>query len=332
VKRVLVGVAVLLAAVITGAIAMWVATRGDYPVLATVTGDPSLPSIEVGGVALHVQQFGPDAGPAVIVLHGGPGGDFRSLLPLAALADDGFRVLFYDQRGAGLSERVPEEMLTLGDHLAELDAIAARLSPDDPVILIGHSWGAMLASAYLGQHPDRVARAVLIEPGFLSADGADAFLDRLNAMMRGPAYLWEAVETGFRAQHVTGPDAAAADDFLIGHMVHVFASHPENPYHCPGEPFDSPSWRYGAEASRAVMAQASRADLDSLGEVSAFSGPVLLMSGACNDWIGAPLQARHVELFADARHIDIPDAGHDVIDDQPAAALDAIRGFIIPSQ
>jgi proline iminopeptidase len=150
-------------------VSLWVLTRGDYTVLATVTDDPLLPAREVLGIRLHAQEVGPEAGEAVIVLHGGPGGDYRSLLRLAALADDRFRVVFYDQRGAGLSERVPDTDLTLEGHLNELDAIMSALSPDAPVVLIGHSWGAMLASAYLGRHPHRVASAVLIEPGFLSA-------------------------------------------------------------------------------------------------------------------------------------------------------------------
>jgi predicted esterase len=140
----------------------------DYPVPATVTQNAALPRIEVGGVTLHAQGFGGRDAPAIVVLHGGPGGDHRSLLPLAELSDT-HRVTFYDQRGAGLSERVPPEALTLQAHIEELSGVLDAVSPAAPAILIGHSWGAMLASAYLGQHPERVAAAVLIEPGFLSA-------------------------------------------------------------------------------------------------------------------------------------------------------------------
>ena len=327
-KRLLKALGLLVLALVLAAAGLWVGTRGDYPVAATVTDDPALPAFDLLGHRLHGESYGPENGPVVIVLHGGPGGDYRSLLPLAALAEDGYRVQFYDQRGAGLSERVPDSALTLDGHLEELDALAGRLSPETPVTLIGHSWGAMLASAYLGYAPDKVDRAVLIEPGFLSADEADAFQARMQGFLRDPGGIREMLVTGFRASHVDGPDAAASGDYLIGHMVEWFASHPDNPYHCPGARWDSPAWRYGAASGQAVQAQATRADLDRLGEASGFTGPVLLMSGACDTWIGPPLQEQHVALYENSRHVAIPDSGHDVIDDQPAAALAAIRAFL----
>jgi len=327
-KRLLKIAAALLALLLLTAAGLWVGTRGDYPVAATVTDDPDLPAFDLLGIRLHGEAYGPEDGPVAIVLHGGPGGDYRSLLPLAALADDGWRVQFYDQRGAGLSERVGAPQLTVDGHLAELDALATSLSPEAPVTLIGHSWGAMLASAWLGRHPDRVARAVLIEPGFLSAAEADAFMAEMKGYLRSPAALKEMLLAGFRASHVKGPDDAAANDFLVGQLVHWFAAHPDNPYHCPDTPWDSPAWRYGATSGQAVQASASRDDLDSLGAVDAFTGPVLLMSGACNTWIGPPLQQKHLALFQNATHAVIDDAGHDVIDDQPAEALAAIRDFL----
>ena len=49
----------------------------------TVEEDPSLPRIEVNGTTLHAEAFGDPSAPMVMMLHGGPGGDYRSLLPTA---------------------------------------------------------------------------------------------------------------------------------------------------------------------------------------------------------------------------------------------------------
>ena len=170
-KRVLKWIAVICVCLLGAFLSLYVGTRGDYPVARLVTDDPTLPSETIAGVQLHMRVHeGPADAPAIIVLHGGPGGDFRSLTALARFSDE-FTVVFYDQRGAGLSERVPAEMLTLDGYLAELNAIVDAVSPDAPPILIGHSWGAMLATAYLGQNPGGAQAAVLIEPGYLDGAG-----------------------------------------------------------------------------------------------------------------------------------------------------------------
>lgn len=305
---------------------LYVAARGTYHVADTVMTDPSLPAIEVNGLRLHAETHGSAQAPVVIVLHGGPGGDYAGLLPLRALADT-YRVAFYDQRGAGLSERVAPTQLTLDDYLSELDAIIDQMSPDAPVTLIGHSWGAMLASAYLGEHPTKVEKAVLMEPGYLSAKGFEDWKAQSKAYMSGIGFLKSAIWNGFRAAHVDGPDDAASGDFLLGQMVAGFANHPDNSYHCPGQPFDMPEWRFGATASKAANATPA-ADLDRITPANKVSAPVLLIAGTCSSWIGASLQREHLRLFENARLALVADAGHAMITDNPAATLAEIRSFL----
>ena len=83
---------------------------------------------------------------------------------------------------------------------------------------------------------------MLAEPGYLSADEARAWQSRYRSMMSGPRYLWLATKAGFEAQHVDGPDDHAARDFLVGErIVPFFASHSDNPYHCPGATYSAPA-------------------------------------------------------------------------------------------
>lgn len=317
---------ILTAACIALVVMLFFGTRGTYVVAPLVTQDDGLPSAMVGGVKLHLRQIdGPADAPTIIVLHGGPGGDFRSLLALSALSET-YNVVFFDQRGAGLSERVPAEQLTLNGYVNELNGVKRLVSPNAPVALIGHSWGAMLATAYLGHHPEDVTAAVLIEPGYLDSTGKSAWDEVASRYMSGAGYWAEAVVTGFRAQHVDRPDPAAADDFLVGHMVDVFTNHPENPYHC-GDGYTAPNWRFGATASR-TWANTSDAIVDRMvSGVRSFGGSVLLLAGDCNDWLG-PLQNTHLQLFANASFQVIPNAGHDVTWDNPEATLKAIRRFL----
>jgi len=326
-KQMLKWIAVICLCLVGASLSLFLGTRGDYPVARLVTDDPTLPSETIAGVQLQMRVHeGPTDAPVIIVLHGGPGGDFRSLAALADLSDE-FTVVFYDQRGAGLSERVPAEVLTLDGYLAELTAIVEAVSPDMPPILIGHSWGAMLATAYLGQNPEGAQAAVLIEPGYLDAAGHAAWQTESQRYLSGLTYWREALLTGFRAQHVEGPDEAAQDDFLLGHMVGVFTNHPDNPYHC-GDGYGAPSWRFGSLSSE-TWGHSSMADFERLtSRAKAFTGPVLLMAGACNNWTGAALQEQHQRFFHSADLSVIASAGHDVIWDNPKASLGAIRAFL----
>ena len=78
----------------------------------TVMEDSSLPSIEANGARLHSQAFGPEDSTLVICIHGGPGDNYQYLLNTISLADQGYRMVYYDQLGAGLSERKPKSYFT----------------------------------------------------------------------------------------------------------------------------------------------------------------------------------------------------------------------------
>jgi proline iminopeptidase len=325
-KLVLIGLAAVSGVLVLAGIGLYFSTNGVYPVAATVSDDPGLERIEIAGIGLHSRVVGAEDAPVIVVLHGGPGGDFHSLEGFAALANT-HRVVFYDQRGAGLSQRVPAEALTLDGYLAELDGVIEEVSPEAPVTLIGHSWGAMLASAYLGQAPDKVSRAVLIEPGFLDAGEMADWMAKSRALMLSPGFVWSALVAGFEAMHVDGPDAQARDDYQMGKIVHAFTDHPDNAYHCPSEPYDAPSWRFGALASRTASATPPE-ELDRLALGASFPRSVLFIAGACDTWIGPDLQAKHAARFANARLAVIDGAGHEVLWDQPEATLAEIRSFL----
>ena len=319
----------LFVVLIAAAGVLYVVEGGDNDVPATVMDDPSLPRLELDGYTFHAETFGDPANPTVVVLHGGPGGDYRSLLGLQALADE-YLVVFYDQRGSGLSERVPPDQLSYQVMLEDVDRIVDHFGQGEPVHLVGHSWGGMLASGYLGYAPDKVDKAVLMEPGFLNADEAAEWRAYYGTLMSGLGIYWNMLRAGFAAMHVDGPDDYAGQDYLVGERIlPLFVNHPDNPYHCPGEAYDAPHWRWGTAASNAVQGGATDADLDSLSaHAPDYDKPVLFLASACNTWIGPELQARHAALYPNSGLVVIPDAGHEMVWDNPDVTLNAIRMFL----
>ena len=150
----------------------------------TVDEDSSLPSIFVNGTQLHAETFGNPNDPMIVVLHGGPGGDYRSLLNCSKFSEDGFFVVFYDQRGSGLSRRHDKGSYSVQLFIDDLDAVIRhyRQGPNQKVILMGLSWGAMLATAYVNTHPADISGVVLMEPGGFTWHDTEEYIKRVRSM------------------------------------------------------------------------------------------------------------------------------------------------------
>lgn len=108
--------------------------------------------------------------PVFIFLHGGPG--FRDYLrPYFETLESDFRCVFYDQlRGAEV---------TMDPLLAQLDAIVE--SQQNKVVLIGHSWGGVLATQYALTHQEKLAGLVLMSTGLNITQWRDEFHAELAA-------------------------------------------------------------------------------------------------------------------------------------------------------
>lgn len=142
----------------------------------TVEHDPKLPSITVNGRKLHAEAFGHPDSTLVVCIHGGPGADYRYMLAAKDLMNYGYRVVFYDQVGSGLSQRFNEGYY-VNKNLNEIffDELKGIINhykthSNQKVILFGHSWGAIMATAYAGIYPAELHGMVLIEPGGLKWD------------------------------------------------------------------------------------------------------------------------------------------------------------------
>ncbi|MGF1426390.1 alpha/beta fold hydrolase [Kitasatospora sp. LaBMicrA B282] len=123
------------------------------------------------GTALHCELDGPaDAPLTVVFCHGYCLNQDVYHFQRAALRSDGVRLLFWDQRSHGRSERSrsylagePASIDQLGE---DLRAVLDALVPTGPIVLVGHSMGGMTVMALADRHPelfrDRVAGMALI--------------------------------------------------------------------------------------------------------------------------------------------------------------------------
>ena len=329
--KILLGLILLL---ILGYLILYFANSGDYQVAKTVEQDPSIPHIELEGATFHSETFGSDSNRVVIVLHGGPGNDYRYLLDLKALSDKYF-VVFYDQRGTGLSPRVPGAELTVDNMLEDLHNFVENYGKGEQVNIIGHSWGGMLATAYVAKYPETIDQLILAEPGPLSAEKAKEFN---TEMQLEPSWelLVHATRCYFQSLHVEEIDDQAAGDYFFMAFVgnKEVENHPMAGYFCNQDisNMELSYWRYSWTSSMEIMMKGMQGDMSAMNfadGVSRFNNKVLFLAGACDILVGPDFQEFQMSLFNDAEIIVIEDTGHFMFSEKPKESVAAIRSFLV---
>lgn len=190
----------------------------------------------------------------------------------------------------------------------------------------------MLAGGYMGQYPDLVAKAVLAEPGELTHTAPDQLRTRQSAS-QGLAYYRVLVPTIFETFHMQPQDADAQADYIFDRMSKAFIGSSEAGYLCADESVDAavpdvsvPPSRFGATAFNAIFG--AEADLSQI-EVNApnYTDEVLFIASECNTFIGEEFQRAQMTIFPQPRLVVIPNAGHNMISENPADSLAVIREY-----
>lgn len=308
---------------------------GDFSVAATTADDQALPYVELDSYRFHTETFGNPANPVIVVLHGGPGGDYRSILTLSELKDEYF-VVFYDQRGSGLSPRVEAKELTLDRYIADVNLFVEHFSPGKKVRIIGHSWGAMLASAYIGRHPENVSQAVLAEPGFLDNQHMEIYYEKTGLRNQKPSLKIMATLAGAWAEslHVDEPDSQARQDYLLNAFFTTpMENHPLAGYYLDNnlENAAGDYWRFSALASSTIPVSGLDSEgrlIDLAAGVENWDGEALFLAGSENSIIGPDYQMTQMERFPRSEIVVIEGAGHTMFGEKPAESIAAVRDFL----
>jgi proline iminopeptidase len=273
----------------------------------TVDEDPTLPAISVNGTRLHAETFGNPGNPLLVVLHGGPGGDYRYMLNCRAFANDGFYVVFFDQRGSGLSRR--HERSTYASvqiFIDDLDAVIKhyRSSPGQKVALLGQSWGAMLATAYVNQHPDEVSGVILCEPGGFTWQDAKDFAARCRPvdLFSEPFNDYVTID-----QILTSSDHAELDYKAAVQSAAAFA-----PGNKLGQPGPFPFWRMGAVCSSAAAAIAKEHPFDFTVNLGQFTKKILFCYSELDAAYGKAYAEHVSSAYPSVELVEIMRSAHEI--------------------
>jgi pimeloyl-ACP methyl ester carboxylesterase len=284
--------------------------------------------VSVNGVRLFFDvegtKFDPDGPvmrekPTLLMLHGGPGADHSIYRPAYSALADLAQIIYLDHRGNGRSDDGPPESWSLAQWGDDVRAFCDALGITDPIVL-GASFGGMVALSYATRYPAHPVKLVLIST---EAAGGSYPERRVELFERfgGP-------EAGALARRrflqVRGhPDQASLDAWRRLAMPHYtrIPRDPDAARRMVSRP-EVLSWfsRPGGESSSFNM----------LADLHRIQCPTLVLGGEDDPVhpiesqadIAAALPAHLVrfERFADCRHAVVPDA--------PERAIALMRDFI----
>ena len=275
----------------------------------TVDQDPSLPQLSVNGTTLHAETFGNQNDPMLIVLHGGPGGDYRSMLNCQEFSQHGYFVIFYDQRGSGLSQRHDVDTYSIDVMIADLHAIIQhyRKSADQKTFLLGLSWGAMLATAYIDRYPATITGAILAEPGGFAWTDAKEYILRT---LKSPLLSEELNDVFYFDQILTGKED---EHEILDYKMALTTAHDMADGNALGIAGPTPFWRYGAAVSSSLMEIGEDDGFDFTTNLGQYSHPVLFLYSELNEAYGIN-HAQHVaSAYPNVQLMQIKGAGHEMV-------------------
>jgi pimeloyl-ACP methyl ester carboxylesterase len=272
--------------------------------------------IETDGAVIHVRVVG--KGPAVIMLHGfGDTGDMWA--PLAAALVKDHTVIVPDLRGMGLSshpETGYEKKNQAGDIVRVLDKL--KIEKAD---LVTHDIGNMVGYAFAAQYPDRVTRFVIMDaplPG----------IGPWDEIIRSPL-LWH---FNFRGKDV---------ERLVKGRERIYLDRFYNELSATPKSIDEATRRHYAQlyarpgAMHSAFNQFAAFTQDAIdNKALAAKGklPMPVLAIGADKSFGAQ-QADIMRLVAtNVSGVVIPNSGHWLMEEQPAATVAAIRKFLDEKQ
>lgn len=274
----------------------------------------------------------PRAQAPVVFVHGGPGvADMRGdAAYFGQLTTNGYEVYVYDELGTGRSSRLEDPRgYTLERDVADLAAIRAQLGAER-LILIGHSYGAVVAAAFLAQHPEAVERAVFSSPAglvSLEANGSGNLTSRLTLGERLSLYrllVWPRAMLAYGLAQLNPPAAHAyVDDPEMDARYDRIYARAEPALHCRGAP-PGPEPR-GLGGYTSVVRRGSWPALRPA--LAGLPTPALVVKGAC-DYLTWTSGVDYLHALPNATLVYLPAAGHHAYQDQPARFLANVREFL----
>ena len=278
--------------------------------------------IESQRIKISFWDWGNDGAPPLLFVHGGRD-HARSWDRMAAALSTDYHVVALDLRGHGDSGWSVGGNYGVPDCV--LDVVRVIETIGSPARVVAHSYGGSISLVAAGTYPEHFAAVAAIEgthslnpfdeevvgPGWVRRWG-----DRLRSFETMRPQPYPTLEAAERRMKEANP--RLPDDILPG--LAGYASKPAE---------GGLIWKYDFWANGRMSMEVRRNELPAFWQ--AIECPVLLLLGGDS----AQRRRQHPtpeEHFRDVRIVEIPDSGHWIHHDQPAAVLRELRAFFSPGE
>lgn len=150
-----------------GVLAACASTRAQAQAAASHAVSPGLApgphNVVLNGVRFFYSVGGTAADvPPVVFLHGGPGQGSEHFEALGGrLLERELRVVYFDQRGSALSERPVNRDYAIATMVDDIEALRREFGTPK-IVLMGHSFGAILALEYAAKYPTATSHVIIV--------------------------------------------------------------------------------------------------------------------------------------------------------------------------
>ncbi len=283
--------------------------------------------ISVGDAELWVAEEG--SGTPIVLINGGPGGTHHGFHPWFGRASEFARVIYYDQRGCGLSDYEPgTDGYSVEQAVEDLEALRQALELDT-FVLMGFSYGGFLAQYYTTHYPEKVAGLVLVgaSPGI----SADLGRSRQGEFM--------SQEERARMQEVRNqlqemaPGRGWSDPELLALIVynnHINGDWKRQHYYKPPPERMAQialyEWVQDGNFNSIIGQSAGRVDLT--GAFSANPIPTLIMEGEWDLTWGPEKRQALAANHPNGRMVTFEQAGHSIFNEDADGFFTALQDFV----
>jgi pimeloyl-ACP methyl ester carboxylesterase len=263
--------------------------------------------LPINSLNIHYRDWGDPQFPPLVILHGGGNSLSRTWDHVAAALADRFRIIIPDLRGNGESSWAPEYswQLILDDTLKLMDALGI-----DQTVLCGHSMGGRVAYMLASLSPGRVSRLLIVE-----AAPWDPKVRTDDPPIETYGTIEDAVAEAYQRQ------PHADKDTLRHEVEHGLKQLDDGRW----------TWRMDPALVRAIwlgqLNPGTKLEWPALAQIQC---PTVLIYGAYSLGKMDELTAM-VQTIPDCQRIEIPDASHDLPNENPQAFIRALRSYLIES-